>query len=150
MIGILGRVSAHLVTVSEPSFTSSPDTATVTVWDTIDARGPSWATGGGAAVVPVGGRYLINILAEVNATDAGAAPIGAGFSALFAGIPLGLFTPAFPTDDTNGTAWVAGSAVGIADLTAGDAVAVAIASHDSDAAMQNLGLHRVQLDIVRL
>lgn len=149
-VGVLGRVACHLVTVSEPSFTSSPDTRQVTVWDTIEPVGPGWAAGGGTAVVPVSGTYLIAIGAEVNASDAGAVPVGAGFSAVFEPVLLGLFCPVFPVDDSNATTWVAGTAVTIAQLNAGDAIAVDISAHDSDASLAFLGIHRLTLDLVRL
>lgn len=152
-VGILGRVSCKAVTVSQPSFTTSPDTATITDWDTIEARGPSWVSGGSGpyqGMVPVAGRYLVLLFAEVSANDAGAAIVEAGFLATFAGVALGLFAPAFPVDDTNGTAWVAASASAIVDLAVGDPLDVSIASHDSDASLAALGIHRVELSMIRL
>lgn len=154
MIGVLGRLWCHAVTVSQPSFTGSPQDQTITDWDSIDSHGPSWITGGSGpyqGAVPVDGGYQVTINAEVNATDPnlGGAPTDAGFFATFEGAVLALWCPPF-TDDTNGTAWISAAGSAILELAAGTPLEVAITAHDASVAVLDLGVHSVKLDIVRL
>ncbi len=154
MIGILGRIVCRAVTVSRPSFTTSPDAATITDWDSIDVyRGPSWVTGGVGpyqGAVPIDGTYLVTVSAQVNAKDSMNVPVEAGFTAAFASALLGMHSPAWGFDDTNETTWVSYSATGLALLAAGDPLEVEITAHDSDAALLGLGIQRVTLDLVRV
>jgi hypothetical protein len=157
MIGVLGRLSCLATCVSQPSFTTSPDSATLTDWDSESSRGPSWIVGGAGPyqlAAPVGGRYLVALDVEVNATDVMNVPVEAGFSALFVGtsggVLLGMHSPAWGVDDTNGTTWVRMSAVGIVELDAGSPIEVLLSAHDSDPALVGLGIHVVNLSLVRI
>lgn len=156
MIGTLGRISCRVASVSVPSFTSSPDTATVTEWDSIAYRGPSWITAGDGpyqAAVPVGGRYLVSFTATVGAANGAPTPtaVGAGFRAAgLDAVTLALYAPEFPVDDTEGTAYVSGSATAIVELAAGTPLELAIAAGNADASMSALGVFLLAIDLVRL